>query len=237
MSPDLDPNSVGDHLDRLFRAAWALTGNQHDAEDLVQDTYLRVFAKPRWLRNDDDLGYMLRSLRNTFLTKRRDAARKIQHVLRHAGNDTPKRSNASRTTTSAAAARRHHPPRIRVDRTRGADGAVCVRSQWLCEAMAAPAPAAVWRPPRPARAAGGPALVSASVMPPPAPPPQPACGNEAAVGEGGDVLQILPECLGASDIGGYSERPQSADLYSRWWGHSPREITMDRAANHSRMSA
>ena len=80
MSPDLDPNSVGDHLDRLFRAAWALTGNQHDAEDLVQDTYLRVLAKPRWLRNDDDLGYMLRSLRNTFLTKRRDAARKIQQV-------------------------------------------------------------------------------------------------------------------------------------------------------------
>lgn len=78
MSPDLDPNSVGDHLDRLFRAAWALTGNQHDAEDLVQDTYLKVLAKPRWLRNDDDLGYMLRALRNTFLTKRRDAARRIQ---------------------------------------------------------------------------------------------------------------------------------------------------------------
>ncbi len=80
MSPDLDPNSVGDHLDRLFRAAWALTGNQHDAEDLVQDTYLRVLAKPRWLRNDDDLGYMLRSLRNTFLSKRRDASRKIQET-------------------------------------------------------------------------------------------------------------------------------------------------------------
>jgi RNA polymerase sigma-70 factor, ECF subfamily len=78
VSPDLDPNSVGDHLDRLFRAAWALTGNQHDAEDLVQDTYLKVLAKPRWLRNDDDLGYMLRALRNTFLTKRRDAARRIQ---------------------------------------------------------------------------------------------------------------------------------------------------------------
>jgi RNA polymerase sigma-70 factor (ECF subfamily) len=80
VSPDLDPNSVGDHLDRLFRAAWALTGNQHDAEDLVQDTYLKVLAKPRWLRNDDDLGYMLRSLRNTFLTKRRDASRRIQET-------------------------------------------------------------------------------------------------------------------------------------------------------------
>lgn len=78
VSPDLDPNSVGDHMDRLFRAAWALTGNQHDAEDLVQDTYLKVLAKPRWLRNDDDLGYMLRALRNTFLTQRRDAGRGVQ---------------------------------------------------------------------------------------------------------------------------------------------------------------
>ena len=78
MSPDLDPNSVGDHLDRLFRAAWALTGNPHDAEDLVQETYLKVLKKPRWLRNDDDLGYMLRALRNTFLTQRRDAARRLQ---------------------------------------------------------------------------------------------------------------------------------------------------------------
>ena len=80
VSPDLDSNSVGDHLDRLFRAAWALTGNEHDAEALVQDTYLRVLAKPRWLRNDDDLGNMLRSLRNTFPTKHRDAGRRIQET-------------------------------------------------------------------------------------------------------------------------------------------------------------
>ena len=80
VSPDLDPQSVGDHMDRLFRAAWALTGNPHDADDLVQDTYVKVLAKPRWLQKDDDLGYMLRALRNTFLTNRRDASRKLQAV-------------------------------------------------------------------------------------------------------------------------------------------------------------
>jgi RNA polymerase sigma-70 factor (ECF subfamily) len=34
----LDPQSLGDHLDRLYRAAWALCGSREDAEDLVQDT-------------------------------------------------------------------------------------------------------------------------------------------------------------------------------------------------------
>jgi RNA polymerase sigma-70 factor (ECF subfamily) len=66
----LDPARLGDHLDRLYRAAWALCGSHEDAEDLVQETYARVLARPRLLRNDDDLGYLLRALRNTFLTRR-----------------------------------------------------------------------------------------------------------------------------------------------------------------------
>src|SRR4051794_28756751 len=43
----LDPEKLGDHLDRLFRAAWALTGSREDAEDLVQETYERVLRRPR----------------------------------------------------------------------------------------------------------------------------------------------------------------------------------------------
>src|SRR5436305_1531260 len=70
----LDPESLGDHLDRLFRAAWALCGSREDAEDLVQDTYARVLARPRLLRGDDDLGYLLRVLRNCFISGRRAAA-------------------------------------------------------------------------------------------------------------------------------------------------------------------
>jgi RNA polymerase sigma-70 factor (ECF subfamily) len=80
MSPELDPGRLGDHLDRLFRAAWALTGNREDAEDLVQETYVRVLARPRFLRGDDDLGYLMRVLRNTFLTIRRDQSRRIAAV-------------------------------------------------------------------------------------------------------------------------------------------------------------
>ncbi len=77
-SRELDPNTLGDHLDRLYRAAWALTGSRADAEDLVQDTYARVLAKPRFLRNDDDLGYLMRVLRNTFYSQRRTASRRPQ---------------------------------------------------------------------------------------------------------------------------------------------------------------
>jgi RNA polymerase sigma-70 factor (ECF subfamily) len=71
----LDANRLGDHLDRLYRAALGLTGSAADAEDLVQDVCVRVLAKPRMV-SDDDLGYLLRVLRNTFISNRRTAARR-----------------------------------------------------------------------------------------------------------------------------------------------------------------
>ena len=78
MERTLDPAHLGDHLDRLYRAAWALCGSREDAEDLVQETYARVLAKPRLLRNEDDLGYLLRALRNTFLNRKRSERARLQ---------------------------------------------------------------------------------------------------------------------------------------------------------------
>ncbi len=74
----LDPESLGDHVDRLFRAAWSLTGSREEAEDLVQETFARVLRKPRLLHSEDDLGYLLRVLRNTYFSARRTAARRPQ---------------------------------------------------------------------------------------------------------------------------------------------------------------
>ena len=74
----LDPQRASDHIDRLFRAAWALCGSREDAEDLVQETYARVLAKPRFLRSEDDLGYLLRTLRNTFLNQKRTQSRRLR---------------------------------------------------------------------------------------------------------------------------------------------------------------
>jgi RNA polymerase sigma-70 factor (ECF subfamily) len=78
MERTLDPARLGDHLDRLFRAAWALCGSREDAEDLVQETYARVLAKPRLLRNEDDLGYLMRALRNTFYSRLKTESRRLR---------------------------------------------------------------------------------------------------------------------------------------------------------------
>jgi RNA polymerase sigma-70 factor (ECF subfamily) len=78
MERTLNPARLGDHLDRLYRAAWALCGSRHDAEDLVQETLARVLARPRLIRHDDDLGYLLRALRNTFMNQKRTESRRLR---------------------------------------------------------------------------------------------------------------------------------------------------------------
>ncbi len=72
----LDPQSLTKHVDRLYRAAWALCGSREDAEDLVQETFARVLSRPRMLRGDDEAYYLMRVLRNTFLTSLRTASRR-----------------------------------------------------------------------------------------------------------------------------------------------------------------
>ena len=59
------------HMDRLFRAAYALSGSRHDAEDLVQETFARVLARPRLLQRHDAARYLLRALRNTWIDMQR----------------------------------------------------------------------------------------------------------------------------------------------------------------------
>ena len=72
----LDPEVLGAHLDRLFRLAWALCGSRENAEDLVQDTFAHILARPRFLHREDERAYLMQALRNTFLSNRRMAARR-----------------------------------------------------------------------------------------------------------------------------------------------------------------
>jgi len=78
----LDPQSLGKHVDRLYRAAWALCGSREDAEDLVQETFARVLSKPRVIQGEGELYYLMRVLRNTFLTGLRTASRRPLTVAR-----------------------------------------------------------------------------------------------------------------------------------------------------------
>ena len=67
----LDSERLPEHLDRLYRAAVVMTGSRHEAEDLVQETCVRVLRRPRFIRNDDDLAYLMRAMRNAWLNVKR----------------------------------------------------------------------------------------------------------------------------------------------------------------------
>jgi RNA polymerase sigma-70 factor, ECF subfamily len=78
----LDPTTLHRHVDRLYRAAWALCGSPHDAEDLVQETFFNVLKRPRLIRDGNELGYLLRALRNTYSSHyRRNAHRRHDRAL------------------------------------------------------------------------------------------------------------------------------------------------------------
>ena len=79
-SKRLDPEVVGVHLGRLLRAAWAMCGSREGAEDLVQETVVGVLSRPRSLRGEDELAYLMQALRNTFVSGRRKAARRPRVV-------------------------------------------------------------------------------------------------------------------------------------------------------------
>ena len=72
----LDPDRAVQHLPRLYRAARAWSGSRDEADDLVQETYARVLARPRFLRGEDELGYLLRALRNTLVSQHRARTRR-----------------------------------------------------------------------------------------------------------------------------------------------------------------
>src|SRR5439155_16448950 len=72
----LNPDGLGDHLERLYRAACALCGSRQDAEDLVQETFVNVLKRPRFLRDGNEIGYLLRALRNTHANRFRSASRR-----------------------------------------------------------------------------------------------------------------------------------------------------------------
>jgi RNA polymerase sigma-70 factor, ECF subfamily len=72
----LDPERLVDHIDRLYSAAWALCGSRHDAEDLVQETFVNVLKRPRLLRDNNEIGYLMRALKNTHASRYRAATRR-----------------------------------------------------------------------------------------------------------------------------------------------------------------
>jgi RNA polymerase sigma-70 factor (ECF subfamily) len=103
----LDPEVLPDHIDALYRAAWALSGSRHDAEDLVQETFAQVLKRPRLVRREHELGYLLRALRNTYYNRQRAAARRpatVTLVEDMAGAAPEPRFNAAELIDALASA-------------------------------------------------------------------------------------------------------------------------------------
>jgi RNA polymerase sigma-70 factor (ECF subfamily) len=72
----LDPAGLPDHIDALYRAAWAMSGSPLDAEDLVQTTFEHVLKRRRIIRSGNERAYLLRALRNTYASHYRGRARR-----------------------------------------------------------------------------------------------------------------------------------------------------------------
>jgi RNA polymerase sigma-70 factor (ECF subfamily) len=92
----LDHEELSDLLDRLYRAAWAMCGSPHDAEDLVQESFARVLSRPRALRREDPAAYLMRTLRNTYLTGLRTASRRPRTVELPVAESTAMQSTLAR---------------------------------------------------------------------------------------------------------------------------------------------
>ncbi len=67
---------VQDHSVRVFRLAYRLTGNRHDAEDLTQEVFVRVFRSLSSYQPGTFEGWLHRITTNLFL----DQARRKQRI-------------------------------------------------------------------------------------------------------------------------------------------------------------
>ena len=67
---------VEQHSDRVFRLAYRLTGNRHDAEDLTQEVFVRVFRSLDGYTPGTFEGWLHRITTNLFL----DSARRKQRI-------------------------------------------------------------------------------------------------------------------------------------------------------------
>jgi len=74
MPPSWD-QIVRDHADRVYRLAYRLSGNPHDADDLTQETFIRVFRSLASYKPGTFEGWLHRITTNLFLDMARRRSR------------------------------------------------------------------------------------------------------------------------------------------------------------------
>jgi len=68
-----------DHHERLYRALYLIVGNSHEAEELMQDAFVKVLE--RWDRIDNPSGYLYRSALNSTRSRFRRLQRAAKRSL------------------------------------------------------------------------------------------------------------------------------------------------------------
>jgi RNA polymerase sigma-70 factor (ECF subfamily) len=95
---------VRDHSDRVYRLAYRLTGNSHDAEDLTQEVFVRVFRSLSSYTPGTFEGWLHRITTNLFL----DLARRRQRIrFEGLGEEADARLCGAEPTPSQAFDERH----------------------------------------------------------------------------------------------------------------------------------
>ena len=106
---------VREHSARVYRLAYRLTGNSHDAEDLTQEVFVRVFRSLSSYTPGTFEGWLHRITTNLFL----DMARRKQRIRFEGLGDDDGRAAARRRARPGPGLRRPAPGRRRPGRTRG----------------------------------------------------------------------------------------------------------------------
>jgi RNA polymerase sigma-70 factor (ECF subfamily) len=100
---------VKEHSARVYRLAYRLTGNSHDAEDLTQEVFVRVFRSLPTYTPGTFEGWLHRITTNLFL----DITRRRQRIrFEGLGEETAARLRGAEPTPSQAFDDRHLDPDI-----------------------------------------------------------------------------------------------------------------------------
>jgi len=81
------------HLDAAYRLARALLRDEHDAQDAVQDAYVRALRHFGGYRGGDARAWLLAIVRNVCLTRRRRGARERLHAPLEDAPELPARGD------------------------------------------------------------------------------------------------------------------------------------------------
>ena len=89
---------VTDHSARVYRLAYRLTGNRHDAEDLTQEVFVRVFRSLHTYTPGTMEGWLHRITTNLFLDQARRKQRIRFDAAQRRGRRPPARARCPRPT-------------------------------------------------------------------------------------------------------------------------------------------